>query len=510
MDTKTARDSAVTYKMIAEALFDNYESIYDIHVPSKKYLTYYQSDAYMELKLAKSGENFFADLEGGIRRIIALEDQEYVLRMLQEKTLLDGVTREKYYSLIYRIQSAETSTYHQLRATCLDTVDGKHVLMGVRNVDELIRLQQKHDEDIDAMKQREHNHMEAILASAAAYLEANLSQDLVLEKSAPRRYDHADGLMELPSTHEMPSYEQMQDWIAEHLVAKNMERYRRISSRAYLKDCYDRGERRASISFSIFTKQNTLQPCRAVFYLYEERTSLDLHVFSVIYDLTEQQKKEQELEKLEMELEMSQIRNSNSQMKPHFLYNVLGSIQEIILMDPKYASDLLGDFTVHLRSCVRAVSNDEPIPFEEELRNIKAYVNIEKMRFGDKLNVHYEIGEDRFDVLPLSIQPLVENAIRHGIYQKGRAGGSVYLRTFDTQDAWVVQVEDNGAGFDVEKVLKEAAEGKRDSAGIQNLQFRLERVMGGSIRIESVIGKGTTVTVQLPKEDMHARNHCRR
>ena len=196
---------------------------------------------------------------------------------------------------------------------------------------------------------------------------------------------------------------------------------------------------------------------------------------------------------------MSRIRNSTSQMKPHFLYNALGSIQELVLTEPQYASDLLGDFMVHMRSCVRAMANDEPIRFSEELKNIKAYVNIEKMRLEDKLDMQYDIEEDGFPVLPLCVQPIVENAIRHGIHKRGRKGGRVILRTRSDSQTWVVQVEDTGVGFDVAKMFREINREGKDSTGLSNIRFRLEKVMGGSMDIQSKEGEGTVVTIRIPK-----------
>ena len=196
---------------------------------------------------------------------------------------------------------------------------------------------------------------------------------------------------------------------------------------------------------------------------------------------------------------MSRIRNSTSQMKPHFLYNALGSIQELVLTEPQYASDLLGDFMVHMRSCVRAMENDVPIRFSEELKNIKAYVNIEKMRLGDKLDIQYDIEEDSFPVLPLCVQPLVENAIRHGIHKRGRKGGRVVLRTRSENQMWVVQVEDTGIGFNAEKMFREIERGTKDSTGLSNIRFRLEKVMGGSMIIRSKEGEGTVATIRIPK-----------
>lgn len=167
--------------------------------------------------------------------------------------------------------------------------------------------------------------------------------------------------------------------------------------------------------------------------------------------------------------------------------------------DPAYASELIGDFTIHLRGSIRAMSNDDPITFRQELENIRAYTNIEKMRFGEKLRIDYAIHALDFPILPLSIQPLVENAIRHGIYQRGPQGGTVTVQSDETAEAWVVQVRDDGVGFDVNALYAPNENGGHMATGLKNLIFRLDKVMHAKVDIESVIGAGTCVTVTVPK-----------
>lgn len=186
-------------------------------------------------------------------------------------------------------------------------------------------------------------------------------------------------------------------------------------------------------------------------------------------------------------------------MRPHFIYNALGSIQEIMLDDPGRAAVLLEDFTMHLRGCIKAMDGDHLIPFSQELDNIVAYANIEKMRLGDRLDMRYELDKTQFDVLSLSIQPLVENAIRHGVYRRGPQGGSVTLRTWSEDKAWVVQVEDTGVGFDMAAYEESVSRGEADSTGLRNIRFRLEHIMGASLDAESVPDRGTTMTVRIPK-----------
>ena len=240
-----------------------------------------------------------------------------------------------------------------------------------------------------------------------------------------------------------------------------------------------------------------------------------MYGYSLVTDLQKykelQRELEQELQKTQQQLEEARIKNSNSQMQPHFLYNALASIREIVLDDPKYASDLIYDFTTHLRACIRSMASESLVSFSQELENIKAYVNIEKMRFGDRLNIQYDCTETEFDIIPLSIQPLVENAIRHGIYERGSDGGTVVIRTFQSDDSFVIQVEDDGVGFDYEETMLEVKNGNKDSTGLNNLIFRLETLLKAFVTVESRIGKGTMITVKIPKGgENHESDYSRR
>lgn len=234
----------------------------------------------------------------------------------------------------------------------------------------------------------------------------------------------------------------------------------------------------------------------------KESSSGIVYGYSIVTDLSKykelQERTERELEQTRQQLEDARIKNSNSQMQPHFLYNALASIREIVLDDPEYASDLIYDFTTHLRACIRSMSNDNLVPFSQELNNIKAYVNIEKMRFGERLNVQYDCKETDFDIIPLSIQPLVENAIRHGVFERGTEGGTVLVRTARLNDSCVITVEDDGVGFDFEATMKEVKSGERDSTGLFNLIFRFEHLMNAKVMIDSSVGKGTKITVTIP------------
>lgn len=466
---------------------------------SSAYQCYHESDSYSELQIESSGEDFFAALTDNVPDVVYHEDLAYVRQMLRRDAVLRGLEQNKNYELVYRLMLDGKPVYHKIRATLDLTRQSPHILLGIRNVDETIRQEKAHTQALSALYQKERAHLEAILASAAGYLEANLTKDRIMDLS-PQLYINSDQLISDPTlTGDVPSYDGFIRLILQNQVVENAEKFAEISSREYLLACFRGGEKRASVSYSSRWKEGRILPCRSVFYLYQDNASGDVFVFAVIYDLTEQQRREKERQELETALQMSRIRNFTSQMQPHFLYNALGSIQEVVLEDPAYASELIGDFTTHLRSCIRAMSNDAPLPFSQELANIRAYVNIEKMRFGEKLRVVYDVPVTGFRILPLSIQPLVENAIRHGIYQRGAAGGTVTLRSREQPDSWIVEVEDDGVGFDVEAFAAERASGKRDSTGLENVRFRLEKVMHAGVALHSVVGQGTKVVVTIPK-----------
>lgn len=231
-----------------------------------------------------------------------------------------------------------------------------------------------------------------------------------------------------------------------------------------------------------------------------------MYGYSVV---TNQQKYKKRQERLEKELaetkehlEQLKIKNFTSQMQPHFLYNALASIREIVLDEPEYASNLLCDFTTYLRACLRSVTSDALIPFSQELSNIEAYTHIEKIRFGDKLTIKYNCMETDFSIIPLSIQPLVENAIRHGIYERGEDGGIVAVRSFRKKDRIEILVEDNGVGFDYDAIMQEIKDGTRDSAGMFNLIYRFEKILHAKVTVESQPNVGTRVTVSIPLEEV--------
>ncbi|EEG52718.1 sensor histidine kinase, partial [Enterocloster asparagiformis] len=178
---------------------------------------------------------------------------------------------------------------------------------------------------------------------------------------------------------------------------------------------------------------------------------------------------------------------------PHFIYNTLSSIRTLIKLDPDRAYNLVYDFSKYLRANIDSIGQGGMIPFAQELEHIRNYCNIEKVRFGDKLALVYEIGPDGFEVPPLTVQPLVENAIKHGI--RGKNGdGTVKVSTLEDEHSYMVEVLDDGAGFDP------AAGVPKTSAGLENIRLRLQEIAGACLEINSIPGKGTRAIVRIPKQ----------
>lgn len=196
---------------------------------------------------------------------------------------------------------------------------------------------------------------------------------------------------------------------------------------------------------------------------------------------------------LNIQLQESRIRLLVSQIHPHFIYNTLGAIQVYIMKSPNTAYKMIQDFSDYLRANIQSLTNAGPISFSAELKHVRAYTDIELIRFRNRIQVIYQIGLTDFTILPLTIQPLVENAIKHGLC-KTVEGGTVWIRTQELQWDFTVTVEDNGVGFLVSE-LKE----KPDSIGLMNIQKRLKFQLNADIEIQSAPGQGTKVIIIIPK-----------
>lgn len=188
-----------------------------------------------------------------------------------------------------------------------------------------------------------------------------------------------------------------------------------------------------------------------------------------------------------------------SQIQPHFLYNALNTIKYLIKRDPKSAEKAVVSFSYYLRGNMDSLTQKTPIPFQDEMEHIKHYCDIELLRFGDKINIEYDIKCDSFAVPALSIQPIVENAIKHGITKKAE-GGTVKISSFEEDDFYCVTVNDDGIGFEAE--APDYADNEYHAhVGLSNVSRRLKQMCNAEIIIESHEGKGTHVTIKIPKTE---------
>jgi len=205
--------------------------------------------------------------------------------------------------------------------------------------------------------------------------------------------------------------------------------------------------------------------------------------------------KELETEKLVLNAQLTESRVSTmmSQIRPHFIYNTLGSIEQLCNIDPQKAGELVHNFAKYLRGNFRELDNPKPILMSQEMEHVHHYVLIENVRFPD-MTFTFEMNSDDFHIPALTVQPIVENAIKHGL-MKLQKGGSIRVISYETNTHYCVLVEDDGVGFDTGVLLDE-----RKHVGIRNIKGRLKEMVNGSLEIESIQGVGTKVLIKIPKE----------
>ncbi len=198
--------------------------------------------------------------------------------------------------------------------------------------------------------------------------------------------------------------------------------------------------------------------------------------------------------KLKAELEQSRIAVMLSQIQPHFLYNSLTSVMDLCDTNPKQAKNAIADFADYLRGNLSSLKTEKPISFRTELGHIEKYLRLEKLRFQEELQVVYDIQVKEFMLPTLSVQPLIENAVKHGVGQK-IGGGTVTIHTHETENDYIIRISDDGVGFEE----GEYAEGDSTHVGIENTRKRLSIMMDARLEIESEKGKGTTACILIPK-----------
>lgn len=208
-----------------------------------------------------------------------------------------------------------------------------------------------------------------------------------------------------------------------------------------------------------------------------------------------------ELDASRARLAEAEVRALRAQISPHFIYNALTAIASYVRTDPEHARELLLEFADFTRYSFRR--HGDFTTLAEELRSIDRYLTLERARFGDRLQVTVRVAPE---VLPVAVpylclQPLVENAVRHGL--EGKAGpGRITILAEDSGSECLISVEDDGIGADPEQIrLAMTGEGDSDSIGVGNVDERMRSVFGDEygLVVETGPGLGTKVSMRVPK-----------
>ncbi len=240
-----------------------------------------------------------------------------------------------------------------------------------------------------------------------------------------------------------------------------------------------------------------LMPCAAMvlsmmyygFAFSQVGTSFTL-ILIFIYLQSENSKREAEQEK---DLVNMRVSIMMSQIQPHFLFNTLNSIEYLCTANPKEAADVVRHFAAYLRRGMDSITRQNLVSFQDEMMHLENYFYIEHIRFPH-IEINYDLQVEDFQIPALTVQPLVENAIKHGLAEK-KTQARIDVETYEDSENIYVSVTDNGCGFDVNV----KPEDNRQHIGLENIQNRLKLMCQGELKITSAVGRGTSVEIKIPK-----------
>ena len=231
------------------------------------------------------------------------------------------------------------------------------------------------------------------------------------------------------------------------------------------------------------------------YFTYGLAVTLLGQLVQIVFDLRKQRLEAIRYQQMQKELYEAKVQVMVSQIRPHFMYNALSSIAMLCKLKPETAYEATIKFSDYLRGNMDSLKQTAPVPFRKELEHLEKYLYIEKLRFGKKLNIVYDIQADDFEIPLLSVQPLVENAVKHGVGMK-EDGGTVTIASKENDDSFEVIISDDGVGFDVNEVKNDG----RSHIGMENIKRRLKDMCNADVEITSVIGEGTTARIIIPKD----------
>ena len=204
---------------------------------------------------------------------------------------------------------------------------------------------------------------------------------------------------------------------------------------------------------------------------------------------------EAEKQALKLELQESRISIMLSQMQPHFIFNTLNTIYHLCEIDPEIARSTINSFSKYLRNNIDNLDRSEMIHFDREMSFVKAYLDIEKVRFDDELQISFDLSVTNFKLPVLTVQPIVENAVKHGTSKK-EGVSTLCISTRESDTCYEIEIRDTGVGFDTSVSIDE-----HKHIGISNVRQRLKHLCNGTLIIESKEGEGTTAIIQIPKKE---------
>jgi LytS/YehU family sensor histidine kinase len=219
-------------------------------------------------------------------------------------------------------------------------------------------------------------------------------------------------------------------------------------------------------------------------------SALTMYSYILTDQIEQDRRRQKEIVRQQREIANQRASIMVLQMRPHFIYNTMTSVYCLCDQDPKLARQVIMDFTTYLRKNFTAIARSEPIPFSSELEHVHAYLAVEQALYEDSLFVDYNTPHTWFRVPPLTLQPIVENSVKHG--RDPYAGPfHISIRTRKTDSGSEIVVADNGRGFDT-------SDDSEPHIALKNIQQRLEIMCGGSLTITENDGGGTVVTVTIP------------
>ena len=222
----------------------------------------------------------------------------------------------------------------------------------------------------------------------------------------------------------------------------------------------------------------------------DEVSALSILIYYIYLIVVYQQELRESIAQKELKIAKDKVTMLQEQIRPHFIFNSLNIIRALIKRDPTKAADGIDHFADYLRSHVYALNGPDLIRFEDELYNVKAFIALAQPSYEDMIDISYDLKATDFMIPPLSLEPIVENAVKHGI---GKEGGYIRVSSDLIDENYVIKVENSNPGR-IDYTEKERA---GMGVGLENTRARLDIQLGGSIDLERMEDK-TMVTICIP------------